>query len=57
MALLSGSRVEAAVPAPLLESTCRAAAQLSAGKLPGLVLSTTVACLLEGVLSTMMSRN
>ena len=52
--VLRGTRAEAAVPTPLLEATCRAAAQLSAGELPGLVLSTSVAGLLKGVLSTMM---
>lgn len=54
LVLFPGTRSEAAVPAPLLESTCRAATQISAGKLPGLVVSTSIAGLLRGVLTTMM---
>jgi RNA polymerase sigma factor (sigma-70 family) len=53
-AMASATGAEAAVPAPLLQATCRAAAQLSAGKLSGLVLSTSVAGLLRGALSAMM---
>jgi RNA polymerase sigma factor (sigma-70 family) len=54
LALLSGYRAEASVPAPLVRATCKAASQLSAAKLSTVVLPASVASLFNGVLSAML---
>jgi RNA polymerase sigma factor (sigma-70 family) len=54
LALVSGNRAGASVPAALLQATCQAASQFSAGKLSTLVLSASVASLFRGVISAML---
>lgn len=53
-ALAAGSSLDAAVPAPLLEATFKAAAALGAGSLSAQALTTSVSSLLQGVLSAML---
>ncbi len=53
-ALAACSSTEAAVPASLLASTCNAAARVGSGTLLAHVVSTSIAQLIQGVLSTMI---
>jgi RNA polymerase sigma factor (sigma-70 family) len=53
-ALASGFTAEAAVPAPLLEATCRAASRMTSSSFSAHIVSASVASLIQGALSAMI---